>query len=157
MNPPLTPCHRAAVQLWRASRFGLALFWSSLGAVSGAPQNPPPVHPVRTRLARVPARELARQLADSIDTGDAYVTPSGPRALRRLAGVVVVKPPVAVGAPKPDFTAPGQPLEGYVAAGRTVRSFTIFEAVPPEKRRQLQQPERLRLAVARTRSTANGK
>ncbi len=157
MKPAVTPRHGGPVQLWRASWFALAVCWSSVLAVSGAPQNPLPVRSARSGLARVPARELARQLADSIDAGDAYLTPSGPHTLRRLAGVVVVRSPFATGAAKPGLTAPGQPLEGYVAAGYRVRDFNLYEASPQEKRRQLQQPDRLRLAVEKTRSVSAAK
>src|SRR5437667_10763643 len=79
------------LRLGRGVCFSLALAMSIHGIPTGAQPNPPPTRSARNRAAAVASRELARQLADSFDAGDVYISASGPRKLRRLAGVVLVK------------------------------------------------------------------
>src|SRR5688572_24799289 len=81
---------------------------------------PLPASVGRGRTSPPPARETARQLAESIDVGDGYSTAAGKRKLRRLAGVVVVNPtsPEQRAKRQQQLTAPGQPLAGYSARAR---------------------------------------
>lgn len=113
----------------------------------------------RARTTPPPARETARQLAESIDVGDGYATAAGKHKLRRLAGTVVVNAQSTEQRAKRQqlLTAQGQALAGYSADARFTRAFTILEASPEEKRQQLQQPDRHRQVMKLARSSAGAK
>jgi uncharacterized repeat protein (TIGR01451 family) len=141
-----------------AWRFGIAVLLEvSLGGLLAMPSVAQQAAPVRVRAVqgapRVPDRELARQLAESIEAGDAYATPTGPRKLRRLVGAMAVKLSKADQAAE-RLVAPGQSLAHYTSAARTVGGFTLFQASADEKRRQLEQPDRHRQVLKQARSTA---
>jgi uncharacterized repeat protein (TIGR01451 family) len=136
-------------------RFAAIFLGVSLGWLAATQAFAQPARPatdgVAPASARVSARELARQLAESIDAGDAYPTSGGPRSLRRLPGAMAIKFSKVNGAAE-KLVAPGQALANYTVAARAVGGFTLFEGSGDEKRRQLRQPDQYRQALKQARS-----
>ena len=92
-----------------------------------------------------PPRELSRQLFESVEAGDSYATPEGPRKLRRLAGALAIR-----GDEK-------QSLAGYEAEGRSRHGIRVLRATDSEKRSQLGSPVKLDEKLRQLRTTATGR
>ena len=101
-------------------------------ASDGKPHGPPP-------------REHSRQLFESVEAGDSYATPEGPRKLRRLAGALAVP-------------ADGKPsLAGYESDGTSRHGLRVLRASDSEKRAQLGSPVKLEEKLRQLRGTAAGR
>jgi subtilisin family serine protease len=91
--------------------------------------------------------------AESVDAGDAYATPNGRRALRRLAGAVAVELPEPAQRPAvlSRLAAADGPLPGYTVDAEPREGLAIFRAARSERQRQIKDPARLRQQMASAR------
>jgi uncharacterized repeat protein (TIGR01451 family) len=92
-----------------------------------------------------PPREMSRQLFESVEAGDSYATPEGPRKLRRLAGAIAVAADEKLS------------LAGYESDGRSPHGIRILRATDSEKRAQLGTPVKLNEKIRQLRGTATGR
>ena len=98
----------------------------------GKPHGPPP-------------REQSRQLFESVEAGDSYATPGGPRKLRRLAGALAIP------------ADEKQSLAGYESDGTSRHGIRVLRATDSEKRAQLGSPVKLDEKLRQLRGTAAGR
>ncbi len=100
----------------------------------------------------------ADQLANSVEAGDSYATPRGPRRLRRLAGAIALRVPredqnVVV----QKLTVPGAPLEGYTVESEHAGAIVVLKSSDEERQRQMKEPERTARILAAARKAADGR
>lgn len=93
----------------------------------------------------LPPREMSRQLFESIEAGDSYATPEGPRKLRRLAGAIAVAADEKLS------------LAGYESDGSSRHGIRVLRATDSEKRAQLGTPVKLNEKIRQLRGTATGR
>lgn len=113
-------------------RFFLPIFALALALLPG---NAP--------AAGSPDRALGAQLAASIDAGDAYATPYGPRQLRRLPDAIAL----------PAGRAPG----GFAPASQGGHGLSVFKPAALQKQSRREAPARLRAELQKLRATAAGR
>lgn len=103
-------------------------------------------------LAR-PIDSLSEQLANSLDAGDAYMTPTGTRALYRLAGAVAVKleDDVDNATVFSELMASTGPLSGYSLDAERGSGIFVLKAPADERVRQLSNHAGLRQAITSVR------
>ena len=101
--------------------------------------------------------KAASQLAASIDAGDAYPAPDGPRKLLRLAGAVAISSDSESPQFREQLLAADKPLSGYKVSGRQGHGVTILVAPSAGKGEQLKTPAALGGLIQSVRATAAGK
>lgn len=101
--------------------------------------------------------KAASQLASSVDVGDAYLTPEGPRKLSRLAGAVAV----AANSDSPQFReqllSADKPLSGYKVGDQRGHGVTVLMAPSVRKSEELKTPAALDRLLQAVRATPAGK
>src|SRR5262245_60852791 len=107
---------------------------------AGAQEKPTRKPPVLRRGAShsAPANaKAASQLSASVDAGDAYLTPDGPRKLLRLAGAIAIS--ADSGAPQfqEQLLSADKPLSGYKLSGQRGHGVTVLVAPSARKSEQL--------------------
>src|SRR6266540_573123 len=118
--------------------------------------NPPVLRRGASHSAPANAK-AASQLAASLDAGDAYPTPDGPRKLLRLAGAVAVSADSESPQFREQLLAADKPLSGYKVSGRQGHGVTILVAPSASKGEQLKTPAALDGLIQTVRATAAGK
>src|SRR6266540_4864545 len=118
--------------------------------------NPPVLRRGASHSAPANAK-AASQLAASLDAGDAYPTPDGPRKLLRLAGAVAVSADSESPQFREQLLAADKPLSGYKVSGRQAHGVTILLPPSAGKGEQLKTPAALDGLIQTVRATAAGK
>ena len=122
----------------------------------GATEKP---RPILRRGATHPGagRQAAGQLAASIDAGDAYATPSGPRQLLRLANAVAVCADCATPEFQTQLMRPGKALAGFKSSGRGRQGIAILKSVSPSTKQAGNDAARHTALLNSVRATAAGR
>src|ERR1041385_2684496 len=104
--------------------------------------------PVRGLVSR---EHAAGQLQNSVDAGDSYSTPAGPRRLLRLSGAMAIqaKPDPAARESLNKLSATNGALRGYSAHREPLGSITLLQAPRSERERQARDPRLFRDALAK--------
>ena len=99
------------------------------------------------------SRHAVEQLALSYSDGDSYTTPKGKRQLRRLAGVLAIRPPESIDTAQwvQQLTNSGAPLAGYSVRADS-GGWMIFRSSDEERTQQLQDTTLLGKKVGDLRS-----
>src|SRR5213594_2454907 len=122
----------------RLPGFVLILFMTALpAAAQDKPAGKPPVLRRGSSHSAPANAKAASQLAASLDAGDAYPTPDGPRKLLRLAGAVAVSADSESPQFREQLLAADKPLSGYKVNGRRAHGVTILVAPSAGKGKQL--------------------
>ncbi|MFM1770161.1 MAG: Calcium-dependent protease precursor [Verrucomicrobiota bacterium] len=103
--------------------------------------------------ALVPGEEVAGNLAGSFDVGDYYLTPDGPRPLRRLAGSVAVrfKPEIPRRKGLQELAGTNGPLHRYRASSDSLGGLTLLQAPSGITAAQKGDPRQFSQALAKAR------
>ncbi|MCI0745891.1 MAG: S8 family serine peptidase, partial [Verrucomicrobia subdivision 3 bacterium] len=97
--------------------------------------------------------EIAQQVAFSFDAGDSYPSSTGPRALKRLAGLISVTLSSAgpTGSAIQELTGLGGPFEGYAVESRVRHGRVILSGSAAQRRAQVDNPQLRSAALATAR------
>ncbi|MFM1770697.1 MAG: Calcium-dependent protease precursor [Verrucomicrobiota bacterium] len=115
------------------------MIWAGLLLAAGVAAGQDRARPVARGASggRAPHLAAARQWAASVDAGDSYPTPQGPRRLRRLGEAIAVSADPASAEFQSQLLAPGRPLAGFAVrrgAGRDGLTLLTRETGTPRRR-----------------------
>lgn len=106
---------------------------------------------------RFPHRQAALQWAASVEAGDQYFTPDGPRTLRRLPDAFAVSGDASTPGFREQLLAPGQALAGFTAGKPGPMGITVVTRSRPEKGARPGKAEAIEETLRAARATAAGK
>jgi uncharacterized repeat protein (TIGR01451 family) len=125
-------------------------------AAQDKPAGKPPVLRRGSSHSAPANAKAASQLAASIDAGDAYPAPDGPRKLLRLADAIAISSDSESPQFREQLLAADKPLSGYKVSGRRAHGVTILLAPSSGKGKQLKAAA-LDGLIQSVRATAAGK
>jgi len=142
---------------------GWAVAWTAASLTTGLTT---PVSPTRDKIsaktdgrARMPSirHSAAVPVADRVDAGDFYMTPSGHRRLLRLAGAMAVRFKSTTSKPAGlrELLAAGGPLKKFTLDFESGQGVTILQASQSERELQRRDPGRLRDALTKARQAGS--